>query len=200
MVHHRRGTLAKDSALDPTGLFIASEIRETETRNADREVLLGMVTLIEEDWLREMFPGHVSETVHAMFDPTQRRVIARRETRFIDLTLRSKDSDAVPESEAARLLAIEVESGRCVIKHWDAAVDAWIRRVNLASELFPEWQIPSITSSDRTSLIEQICLGATSYREIKQSEVWPIIRAKVTRKSVPNSQENTPNTIGGKIR
>ena len=176
LVHNRRGTLAKDSTLEPKGLFIASEIRETETRTADREVLLGMITLIEEDWLREMFPGHLAESTQAMFDSVQRRVIARRETRFIDLTLRSKDSDAVPENDAARLLATEVESGRCVIKQWDDAVEAWIQRVNLAAEQFPEWQIPALTADDRTSLIEQICFGATSYREIKEREVWPTVR------------------------
>ena len=176
LVHNRRGTLAKDSAIEPSGLFIASEIRETETRTADREVLLGMITLVEEDWLREMFPRHLVESTQAIFDTPQRRVIARRETRFIDLTLRSKDSDSVPESEAARLLAMEVESGRCVLKSWDDAVEAWIQRVNLAAEQFPEWQIPAITPEDRTSLIEQICFGATSYREIKEREVWPTIR------------------------
>jgi ATP-dependent helicase HrpB len=176
LVHNRRGTLSKESSVEPTGLFIASEIRETETRAADREVLLGMVTLIEEEWLREMFPGHLMETTQALFDSTQRRVIARRETRFIDLTLRSKDSDAVPENEAARLLAIEVESGRCVMKAWDDAVEAWIQRVNLAADQFPEWQIPAITPEDRTALIEQICFGATSYREIKERDVWPTLR------------------------
>jgi ATP-dependent helicase HrpB len=177
LVHNRRGTLAKDCAIEPTGLFIASEIRETETRSADREVQLGMITIIEEEWLREMFPRHLQETTLAMFDAVQRRVIARRETRFIDLVLRSKDSDAVPESDAAQLLATEVESGRCVIKAWDDAVEAWIQRVNLAAEQFPEWQIPAITAQDRTALIEQICFGAISYREIKEREVWPTLRA-----------------------
>lgn len=176
LVHHRRGTLAKDCALEPVGLFIASEIRETETRTADREVLLGMITIIDEAWLREMFPRHLVEETRAIFDSVQRRVIARRETRFIDLTLRSKDSDNVPESEAARLLAVEVESGRCVMKAWDDAVEAWIQRVNLAAEQFPEWQIPAITPDDRTALIEQICFGATSYREIKERDVWPTLR------------------------
>jgi ATP-dependent helicase HrpB len=176
LVHNRRGTLAKDCAIEPTGLFIASEIRETETRSADREVQLGMITIIEEEWLREMFPRHLQETTLAMFDAVQRRVIARRETRFIDLVLRSKDSDAVPESDAAQLLATEVESGRCVIKAWDDAVEAWIQRVNLAAEQFPEWQIPAINAQDRTALIEQICFGAISYREIKEREVWPTLR------------------------
>lgn len=177
LVHNRRGSLAKDCTLEPTGLFIASEIRETETRSADREVLLGMVTLIEEPWIREMFPEHLVEVNQALFDPSQRRVIARKELRFIDLVLRTKDSDTVTESDAARLLAIEVESGRCPLKQWDDGVESWIQRVNLAADQFPEWQIPAIHPDDRTALIEQICLGASSYREIKEREVWPVIRS-----------------------
>ena len=83
----------------------------------------------------------------------------------------------MPLNEAAALLAAEVESGECVLKSWDDAVEQWITRVNLLAGWFPEWELPRIDAEDRRLLIEQICHGAISYSEIKERPVWPVVKS-----------------------
>jgi ATP-dependent helicase HrpB len=111
------------------------------------------------------------------FDSMQRRVVGRREVRFRDLVLRAKDTDQIPEGEAGRIMADDVEAGRCELKNWDHSVDQWIVRLNLLAEWFPEWELPQLGHEDRRLLIEQICHGATSYREAKERPVWPTVKS-----------------------
>jgi ATP-dependent helicase HrpB len=176
LVHGRKGVLARESAVHAHPLLVACEVREIESKGADRQVLLTLATAIEAAWLRELFPAAFGESVEVLFDPVQRRVLGKQTTRFHDLVLRSKDTDAVSPEAAAALLADEVESGRCPLKEWNDEVEQWITRVNLVSGWAAEWNIPRVEKNDRRVLLEQICLGAVSYREIKERPVWPVVR------------------------
>ncbi len=78
LVHGRKGVLARESAVTRAPLLVASEVREIEGRDAERQVLLTLATAIREEWLRELFPEAFTEAVEARFDKVQRRVVARR--------------------------------------------------------------------------------------------------------------------------
>lgn len=177
LVHGRKGVLARDSVVHHAPLLVASEVREIEGKDAERQILLTLATAIKEEWLRELFPDALEEGVEVRFDSVQRRVMARKSLRFHDLVLRSKESDDVPADAAAALLAEQVEQGNCVLKNWDDAVEQWIVRLNLLADWYPEWELPKLMPEDRRTLIEQICLGAISYREIKERQVWPTVKS-----------------------
>ena len=176
LVHGRRGVLARESVVHRAPLLVASEIREIESSDKERQVLLTLVTRIEEAWLRELFPEAFSEVVDVTFDAASRRVVARAQTTFHDLVLRTGPVDAPPE-QAAALLAEQVIAGTCPLKNWDNAVEQWIARVNCAAAWFPEMQIPPIGEDDKRLLIEQICSGALGYKEIKDRPVWPTVKS-----------------------
>ena len=176
LVHGRRGVLARESVVHRAPLLVASEIREIESSDKERQVLLTLATRIEEPWLRDLFPQAFSEAVEVTFDATSRRVVAQAKITFHDLVLRNGPADVPPE-RAAALLAEQVIAGTCPLKNWDNAVEQWIARVNCASRWFPELQIPAIGPDDKLLLIEQICGGAVSYKEIKDRQVWPTVKS-----------------------
>ncbi|HEY1581669.1 MAG TPA: ATP-dependent helicase HrpB [Chthoniobacterales bacterium] len=176
LVHRRRGLLARESVVHRARLLTASEIREVESSDGERQVLLTLATAIEEEWLREFFPEAVEEKIEVVFDASLRRVVGRRTVFFHDLVLEEKKSENVPLQEAAALLAREVMAGNCPLKKWDHSVEQWIQRLNFAAAAFPELELPPITESDRALLIEQICQGATSYKEIKERAVLRVLR------------------------
>jgi len=175
LVHGRKGVLARESVVTAP-LLVASEVREVEMRG-DVETLLTLATGIKEEWLREFFPDGFRETTEVFFDSSLRRVLAKRQTRFHDLVLRSEQSDKVPQEQAAALLAREVEAGTCPLKLWDNAVEQWILRLNQLAEWFPEYELPKLGDADRRMLVEQICHGATSYKDIKERPVWPVVKS-----------------------
>ncbi|MBA3650874.1 MAG: ATP-dependent helicase HrpB [Chthoniobacterales bacterium] len=176
LVHHRRGVLARESVVQRARLLAASEIREIESSDGERQVLLTLATAIEEEWLREFFPEAFEEKVDVLFDSSLRRVVARSVIRFHDLVLTEKNSERVPPLEAAALLAREVVAGTCPLKKWDHSVEQWVQRLNFAAGAFAELELPPIGDEDRALLIEQICQGATSYKEIKERPVLRVLR------------------------
>jgi ATP-dependent helicase HrpB len=175
LVHGRKGVLARESVVT-TPLLVASEVREVEMRG-EVETLLTLATAIREEWLRELFPEGFADSTEVFFDSSLRRVLAKRQTRFRDLVLRSEQSNEVPHEQAAVLLAREVESGTCPLKLWDNAVDQWILRLNQLAAWHPEFELPTLGPDERRMLIEQICHGATSYKEIKERQVWPTVKS-----------------------
>ena len=176
LVHGRRGVLARESVVRDAPLFVAGEVREISGKDGV-QTLLSMATAIREEWLRELFPEAFSEHVEVFYEKTLRRVMARRESRFRDLVLKTGQTDKVPPSEAAALLAREVLSGNCPLEHWDHAVDQWIVRLNRLREWMPELGLPALGPEDRAALIEQLCYGAATYKEIKERPVWPVVKS-----------------------
>jgi len=177
LVHGRRGELRKDSAAfdAQAHLLVAAEIDEIETRGS-LSVLLGTVAPIEEAWLYALFPEGFSEKQATLYDPVQKRVEARWQRFFRDLLLEEKVSGEPDPAEAARLLAEEAAAGRLELKRWNETVEAFIRRVNFAARHCPELEIAPIDAEARRLLLEELCLGATSQKEVREREVLPAVR------------------------
>lgn len=180
IVHARRGQLARDSVAQNSRLLVAAEINDIEGRGGEAQVMLGLATEIEEDWLREWFPGDFSESREVVFDNTQNRVVVRTARMFRDLALESRDRDAGPSSEASACLANEVIAGNLVLREWDDATEQWIIRLNRLAQWMPDLGLAPIGPSDRELLVHEVCEGATSYRDIKDKPVRDTIRKWLT--------------------
>ena len=180
IVHARRGQLARASIAQNSRLIVAAEITEIEGRGGDAQVLLSLATEIEEDWLREMFPGHFKERTAHIFDSSQNRVVVRREKVFRDLIIESQDRDAEPSPAASTCLAQVVLGGDLKLTQWDDAVEQWIERVNFLARVLPDQQIPAIGPAEREYIIHLACDGATNYREIKDRPILGLARSILT--------------------
>jgi ATP-dependent helicase HrpB len=181
LVHRRHGVLARESVVQKSPLFVAGEIREIQGRDDELIVLLSQVTSVREEWLRELFPNDFRETDLVFYDSPVRRVQARRDLIFRDLVLQTTKIETPPAEKASEILAKEVTEGRCPLVNWTHDVDQWIARVNCLSVWFPELQLPAINQEAHFYLIQQICHGALSYKEIKDRPVWPVVRAWLSK-------------------
>jgi ATP-dependent helicase HrpB len=118
LVHARRGELARESAVRHSPLFVASEIDEIEHAPQELTVILRLATVVEQEWLSELYPDEWTDRTDVTFDATGKRVAARQLNLFWDLVLQSKLAGHPPEEQAAALLAREVLAGRFQLKHW----------------------------------------------------------------------------------
>jgi ATP-dependent helicase HrpB len=164
------------SVADGSSLIVVAEMEEVVRQNA-REMLLGLATEIEESWLKELFPGRFSDVTETLFDEKSRRVIVQHVRKFSDLVLEKRAHGEPDETRAAELLADAVVSGNLVLKQWDESVEQWIERVNFFARHCPEYGALPIDESARRILLQEICLGAMSYRDIKNREILPVIRS-----------------------
>jgi ATP-dependent helicase HrpB len=179
LVHNRTGELVRDSAVRKSALFVAGEIREVESRDELR-VLLSQATAVEESWLRDAFPDDFSEGTQTLFDPNLRRVVTRRTRLFRDLVLDFTEQDCTDPAMAGRLLAEEVLSGRCPLKHWDDAVEQWFVRLACLRAWMPELDLPAADEEAKRLIVGRICHEAFTYKAIKDAEVFPVLREWIT--------------------
>ncbi|MEC7230827.1 MAG: ATP-dependent helicase C-terminal domain-containing protein, partial [Verrucomicrobiota bacterium] len=110
------------------------------------------------------------------YDRDTRRVRSRRELFFRDLTLKTKEYGEPDTDEAAKLLAAEVKAGNLKLKHWNSEVENWINRVNFVANNCPDTEVALIDTEARSLIIEQICHGALSYKEIKDRLVISVVK------------------------
>jgi len=176
LVHGRRGLLARESAVHHSPLLVAAEVREIEGKDKTVSTLLSLATAIEETWLRELFPEDLTTSTRVSYDNTIKRVYGEETLLFRDLTIGARRVEPPPAEEAAKLLSQEVIAGRLLLKEWDHGVEQWILRLNLLSQWCPELELPPIAEEDRKHLVEQVCQGAVSYKDIKDKPVRPIVQ------------------------
>ncbi len=174
LVHGRRGELRRHSAVRHAPLFVAAEIDEVESRG-EVTVFLSLATAVERSWLQDYFPDDFQENSETFWDTQQRRVIRKRQVCFRDLVLEARDNGEPDPGQAATILARKVMEGELVLKQWDQSVENWITRVNYAARHCPELEIEALDDEGRLMVIEQICLGAVSARDIREREVWPLL-------------------------
>jgi ATP-dependent helicase HrpB len=192
LVHGRRGTLARESVARARHLLVAAEVQEIGGRPGEVSTILSLATAIEAEWLAELFPSDVRSEIRTTFDLTRRKVQAAQVALFRDLVLESKPIEPPPADAAARLLAEEIGAGRLQLPNWHHSIEQWILRLNLLSEWCPEFQLPPIRNDDRQHIIEQLCLGASSFKEVKDRDVrqavksWlPVAQRELVDKYVP---------------
>ncbi len=193
MVHGRSGELRRESIVE-SELFVAAELEERELRG-DVTVLLGLATVVEPAWLEEAFPDDFSDAAETVYDPGTRRVQSRRERRFRDLVLQSKDQGEPDTGRAAELLAAEVVAGNLKLKQWDAVVENWIQRVNFVATHCPETEIAPIDDDARALIIGQICHGSLSYKEIKDRPVLAAVKEWISPEQVYYIDTYAPSEI-----
>jgi ATP-dependent helicase HrpB len=173
LVHNRRGVLARESAVGHSELIVVAEVREVEGREVN--TILSLATAIDAAWLREFFPGDIESDLHVQFDAQQKRVVAAELLKFRGLALSAKRVDPPPADAAARILAEEIITGRLPLPNWDHSVEQWLARLDFLCVNCPELQLPPFTDDDKTHVIGQLCLGAVSYKDIKEREVKPVV-------------------------
>lgn len=176
MVHGRKGQLQRDSSVHDAPLLVASEMDEIQMGGQVR-VLLGLITRIEKTWLHELFPEAIKQNEITYYDAGSKRVLKEEATCYHDLVLESKITGEPNAHEAATCLADAIKKGLFSLNKWDNQIDQWIARVNFLAKHCPELGITSFGEGERDLLFEQLCLGCTSQKEVRDQPIWPTLRA-----------------------
>jgi ATP-dependent helicase HrpB len=177
LVHGRRGSLAPESVGRRHPLLACAEIREIGKQRGDVNTVVSLATAIEAGWLEELFPDAIHRAQRVAFDSASRRVEAHDLVSVRDLVLTSKKIEPPPAGPAAQVLAEELAAGRLELPNWDHGVEQWVLRLNLLAQWCPDLQLPPLGPEDRRPIYEQICLGAASYKDLKDRPVLPAVRS-----------------------
>jgi ATP-dependent helicase HrpB len=107
---------------------------------------------------------------------------------------------------AAEIMAEEVLAGRLKLHKWDDAIERWIARVNCLTAGCPDFGIPEIDEEARRAMIQEICLGATCKRDLKNRSVWKVVKSWLSPVQLEMVDKQAPERIklpsgfGAKVR
>jgi len=192
----RGGTIARESVVRDRPLILAAEMKEIGRTDGDMEVILGLVTAVEESWLGEMFPEDFSERSGLVFEENGRKVYQVDEKRFRDLVLEEKKRDVEAGSETAAVLAQAVLEKKCGWPGWSAEAEGLLERLEVVrgwaeQEEWPEWD-----QEAKRLVLEMQCDGCLTWRQANERSALESIQAWLGTERMKRLEKLAPDKIG----
>lgn len=132
---------------------------------------------VKNDWVMK----RAIEREECFFHPTQKQIVARKQTVWIDLVL-NETPTSITDFDRAKAILFQA-----VRQNWDTtfpkddeSVTGFIERVNCLREWLPELELPLLDQSFLLNVAEQLCEGARSLSEVKNGAWLDWLRAKLT--------------------
>jgi ATP-dependent helicase HrpB len=196
----RSGSIARESVVRDRPLVVAAEIKEIGRTDGDVEVILGLVTAVKEEWLREMFPNDFSKSHGLVFEENGRRVLEAERTSFRGLVLEEKKRDVEAGPETATVLAQSVLEEKCVWPGWNAEAEGLLERLarvrESGEEEWPEWN-----EEAKRMVLENQCEGCVTWRQANEKNALVSIRDWLGGEKLRKLEELVPEKVempGGK--
>ncbi len=208
--HGRYGLLSRESVVQNAPFFVAAEISEIEGRDKSVSTLLSLATAVETSWLEELYPDEIETETFVTYDSTARCVLAEEQTLFRGIPLAKKalahpgngtggrnapGKEAGFASKAAELLAQEVMEGRLTLKYWDHALDQWILRLNSLARWCPDLGLAPIEEENRREILQEVCYGSYSYKEIKEADVKSAVKSWLSHEQQRLLEKHAPERL-----
>ena len=187
----RTGTLMRESVVQKAPMFVVAAMRETA--GALRPLtLLGLATAVKPEWLRELYPQHLSATVEHIFDRTHKRVAAVKLARFRELVIGHEHQREVEPEAAGRCLAAAAMQGWFELPNLSHEVKQFIARVNLVAAALPDLEYPPFDEAHTTAALARAFRGLALQKEAQAVPLKPGFEAHLAPEQVGWLAELTP--------
>ncbi len=178
----QHATLMQESVVKRAPLVVVSEVREITTRQGEKLTLIGLVSAVKPEWLVELHPPHLTETVEHVYDRLGKRVVAARVWRYQNLIISAERTEQVDPAEAGLILAREfVHSPHPgSVPRWEREVRPWLLKVAKLRQQRPELNLPEFGDDQIVQLLAQAWHGAASYKEADERLLLPQFESILT--------------------
>ncbi|MDB6174391.1 MAG: Helicase-associated domain protein [Chthoniobacteraceae bacterium] len=189
----RIGTLARESVVDAP-LAVIAGIREVDGRGG-RMTLLSLATAVKPEWIKEIFPQHLTATVEHLFDRTHKRVAAIRQERCLGLVITQKHQREVEPAASGHALAEAFSNGWFDLPNLGHDVKQFIARVNLICAALPELEFPPFDAPALLAALTRAFAGQTLLKEAQTVELRPHFRRHLAPEQLEWLDELLPLSI-----
>lgn len=174
MTGGREGRLMRESVVQKAPLFVAALVKDVTMRGEGKTTLIGLATAVKPEWLAELAPDRMRETVEHLYDRTHKRVAAIRLRRFDDLPIHHQHQSEVQPGPSGLCLADAYVRDEFELPLLNHEIRQLIARTNLAARTLPELDFPVM---DKQGL--KAVLGAAFYgfSLVKQAQATPLREA-----------------------
>jgi ATP-dependent helicase HrpB len=148
--------------------FVAASARQDD-RQRPREAVVDIASRIEPAWLEEFFPQSITRVPQVRYDEAAERVIATKQTRYLDLVLR-EETDPTPDRAAVATALAEALLPRVrEVIAADEPLTALTSRIRFAALHAPQHSWPTFDDAGWRALLVEAAQGKQSLRQVTQS-------------------------------
>ena len=188
MVGSKGVKLGPDSGVRDPDLFVCVDIE-----GGAGEALVRQASGVRIEWLQ----GDALSTRDEMFfNPSQKQVVGRRRTYWLDLCL-AETPVAITDEEACAACLFEA-----VKSHWDSvfpkddpAVAQFIERVGCLRQWVPELGLPELNTAILQQVAAEICRGKRSLDQVRSGEWIDWLQNLFTAEQAKSLQADAPERI-----
>ena len=203
IVGNRKGTLARESIVQDSEFFVATDIRTIASSKRGSLTLISQASHFEKAWLEEVYPEAIDRRLDHCYDRTQKRVEVLETERFADLVLSETKSKSFDP----------VASGACLAQAWrdewlslplfDHRLQQFLYRVSLLTTYQKELNVEPIDDVVMSRIVARALKGERLGKEAQRKPLLPFFKKHLSKEAMEWLEELYPETykwVDGKAR
>lgn len=186
--------LSKHSVLGSERFVLPLQVVEKKIKG--RMVLqMGWTNGVDEKWIREMLGPKIILSRSIVWDSISRKVVERKTESWGKLILSVSESEDVSQNDRAKGYARALMAGDLKLKNWNAQVEKFLNRLSFLASSFPELGIVEMDNETRNLFLEELCQSGSSWKEIKNLEVFVPLLHCYSKEEREILEQATPETL-----
>ncbi len=199
MTNGAAAELAPESVVRRAKFLVAVDAEERREASRRGATLVRIASMIEPDWLLDVFPEAIRETTDVRWNARDERVEAVSRLLYEDLVLTESRAatptgDEVWRALADAALAVGIEA--FVARD---ALDRFLARAEFVRATFPESAIPELGEEEEQAALAAMCEGRTSFAELRAAarsgELVESLRGRLTREQARLVEAMAPDRV-----
>jgi ATP-dependent helicase HrpB len=188
MVGGKGVQLSPQTGLRSSELFLCIDVEGQKT-----DAMVRQASGVRPEWL---VGKHAQTRDELFFHPTQRQVVGRRRSYWLDLCLQETPVSIRNEDECAKVLY------QAVLTHWesvfpkeDVSVLQWIERVRCLREWVPELRLPAMGVDELQQVAENLCRGNRSLDQVRSGAWLQWLGSLLSQEQLRAVQQEVPERM-----
>jgi len=186
--------LSEQSVVVDPEFLLALDVEE-QRGGSSNQITVRLASAIEPDWLLEDFESSVKLTDELEWNATSERVERVEKMAFGAVVFDEARGAAPPSPSASAVLATAARRGSSLSFAKSDAVSSLTLRLRLLREHFPELQFVELDENSVDSTLELICVGLTSFAELRAVDVASALLAGLTAAQRRALETETPERV-----
>ncbi|MDA7866726.1 DEAD/DEAH box helicase [Verrucomicrobia bacterium] len=203
IVGGRKGTLARESVVQDSPFFVATDIRTISSNQRGSLTLISQASHFEAAWLDEVYPGAIERRAEHLYDRTQKRVEVVEIERFGDLVLTEEKSKEFDPKASGVSLAKAWREEWLTLPLFDHRVQQLLLRIALLTAHQPELKVVPIDDDLIEKIIGRALKGERLGKEAQKKPLLPYFKEHLSKEAREWLAELYPDSfvwIDGKAR
>lgn len=176
------------SGVHEPDLFVCIEVE-----SAPGDACVRQASRVDFEWLQG---PNLRECDELFFHPTQKQVVARHRTYWIDLLLSETPTAIRDEEGCTETLwnAVKANWDQAFPKD-DPAITQWLARIECLRAWMPDLELPTLSATDLHTVARDVCRGKRSLDEVRRGEWFDWLRHLLTPRQSDALEREAPARI-----